>query len=145
MSELTPFRVEVRDIPPPSDDSMPSASRGLRQTGDSLAERQAKLNVDIKNGKAIFRQKPMSFEKMTETMQGAHSSCGIGLHAHTTRFRDGEFQGMARVTRTASGTCIGPNTSELLAAYRQVHPREVCPILSLFDSKANASPATKQS
>jgi hypothetical protein len=26
--------------------------------------------VEIKNGKVIFRQKPMSFEKMTETMQG---------------------------------------------------------------------------
>jgi hypothetical protein len=36
------------------------------------AERQAKLSeVEIKNGKVIFRQKPMSFEKMTETMQGA--------------------------------------------------------------------------
>ncbi|KAH9053883.1 chromatin assembly factor 1 subunit A-domain-containing protein [Lactarius vividus] len=42
---------EVRDPPPPT------------------TERQAKPSVDIKNGKAIFRQKPMSFEKMTETMQ----------------------------------------------------------------------------
>ncbi|KAI9434015.1 chromatin assembly factor 1 subunit A-domain-containing protein [Lactarius indigo] len=42
---------EVRDLPPPS------------------TERQAKPCVDIKNGKAVFRQKPMSFEKMTETMQ----------------------------------------------------------------------------
>ncbi|KAI0303427.1 hypothetical protein B0F90DRAFT_1371375 [Multifurca ochricompacta] len=33
-------------------------------------ERQVKPSeVDIKNGKAIFKQKPMSFEKMTETMQ----------------------------------------------------------------------------
>ncbi|KAI9508476.1 hypothetical protein F5148DRAFT_1375796 [Russula earlei] len=33
-------------------------------------ERHAKtLDVDIKNGKVIFRQRPMSFEKMTETMQ----------------------------------------------------------------------------
>ncbi|KAI0253932.1 chromatin assembly factor 1 subunit A-domain-containing protein [Lactifluus subvellereus] len=33
-------------------------------------ERQAKASdVEIKNGKVIFRQKPMSFEKMTETMQ----------------------------------------------------------------------------
>ncbi|KAF8270368.1 hypothetical protein EI94DRAFT_1723062 [Lactarius quietus] len=51
MSELAPHIDEVRDVPPPS------------------AERQTKPNVDIKNGKAIFRQKPMSFEKMTETMQ----------------------------------------------------------------------------
>jgi hypothetical protein len=28
-------------------------------------------DVEIKNGKVMFRQKPMSFEKMTETMQGA--------------------------------------------------------------------------
>jgi len=35
-------------------------------------ERQMKPgDVEIKNGKVIFRQKPMSFEKMTETMQGA--------------------------------------------------------------------------
>ncbi|KAH9028140.1 chromatin assembly factor 1 subunit A-domain-containing protein [Lactarius pseudohatsudake] len=51
MSELAPQTDEVRDLPPPT------------------TERQAKPSVDIKNGKAIFRQKPMSFEKMTETMQ----------------------------------------------------------------------------
>jgi chromatin assembly factor 1 subunit A len=35
-------------------------------------ERRAKPSeVEIKNGKVIFRQKPMTFEKMTETMQGA--------------------------------------------------------------------------
>jgi hypothetical protein len=39
---------------------------------------------------------------------------------------------MARVAHTAPGTCIGPNTPELLAAHRQVHPREVCPILPLL-------------
>ena len=39
---------------------------------------------------------------------------------------------MARIARTAPGTCIGPNTPELLAAHRQVHSREVCPILPLL-------------
>jgi chromatin assembly factor 1 subunit A len=27
--------------------------------------------VEIKNGKVIFKQKPLSFEKQSETMQGA--------------------------------------------------------------------------
>jgi hypothetical protein len=46
-------------------------SRGADETSSFLAERQAKpIDVDIKNGKVIFKQKPMSFEKMTETMQG---------------------------------------------------------------------------
>ncbi len=68
----SPFRAdEVRDLPPPTSESASSASRGTRKAGNFSAERQAKLNVDIKNGKVIFRQKPMSFEKMTETMQGA--------------------------------------------------------------------------
>ena len=72
----SPFRIdEVRHLPPPTGEPVPSASRGIRQTGDFQAERQAKPNVDIKNGKVIFRQKPMSFEKMTETMQGAQSRC----------------------------------------------------------------------
>ena len=34
--------------------------------------------VEIKNGKVVFRQKPMSFEKMTETMQGVYSQHGGG-------------------------------------------------------------------
>jgi hypothetical protein len=39
---------------------------------------------------------------------------------------------MVRVTRAAPGTCISPNTPELLAAYRQVYPREVCLVLPLL-------------
>ncbi|KAI9455565.1 hypothetical protein BJY52DRAFT_1224586 [Lactarius psammicola] len=70
MSELASHIDEVRDLPlPPSSEFVPSASRATRKTRDFLAERQAKPSVDIKNGKAVFRQKPMSFEKMTETMQ----------------------------------------------------------------------------
>ena len=75
----------------------------------------------------------MSFEKMTETIQGAQSQCGIGLGTHTTRRkRYGQFQGMARVACTAPGACIGPNTPELLAAHRQIYSRKVRPILLLL-------------
>jgi hypothetical protein len=49
---------------------------------------------------------------------------------------------MAGVTRAAPGTCIGPNTSELLAAYCQVYPREVCPILPLL-TQAKRVPSDK--
>ncbi|KAH8983583.1 hypothetical protein EDB86DRAFT_3050268 [Lactarius hatsudake] len=68
MSELAP-QTDVRDLPPPTSEFGSSPSCRTHKTGVLLAERQAKPNVDIKNGKAIFRQKPMSFEKMTETMQ----------------------------------------------------------------------------
>ncbi len=44
---------------------------GLAKTSSfQIAQQTKRSDVEIKNGKVVFRQKPMSFEKMTETMQG---------------------------------------------------------------------------
>lgn len=37
-----------------------------------IAPQMKRSEAEIKNGKVVFRQKPMSFEKMTETMQGVY-------------------------------------------------------------------------
>ena len=39
-----------------------------------IASKPKPKNVDIKNGKVVFKQKPVSFDKATETMQGASST-----------------------------------------------------------------------
>jgi chromatin assembly factor 1 subunit A len=50
---------------------LPSLIVGTSKTSSFPAGPQTKQSdVEIKNGKVIFKQKPMSFEKMTETMQG---------------------------------------------------------------------------
>ncbi|TFY78564.1 hypothetical protein EWM64_g5445 [Hericium alpestre] len=45
------------------------SSKGKAEASTSNGKLEKKALVEIKNGKILFRQKPMSFEKATETMQ----------------------------------------------------------------------------
>ena len=42
----------------------------LTHASSRLARTEKPSLVELKNGKVIFKQKPMSFEKLSETMQG---------------------------------------------------------------------------
>ena len=62
---------KARDPPPSTSEYPLSSSRGISVTGSFPVGLPAKQSgLEIRNGKIVFRQKPMSFEKMTETMQG---------------------------------------------------------------------------
>ena len=50
---------------------------------------------------------------------------------------------MARVAHTAPGTCIDPNTPELLAAHRQIHSREVRPPILPLLTRGKRIPSDK--
>jgi hypothetical protein len=52
--------------------------RAAKLSDDSLEKPEKPPLVELKNGKLVFRQKPLSLEKLSETMQGASDHLRFG-------------------------------------------------------------------
>lgn len=52
--------------------------------------------VELKNGKVVFKQKPISLDKHSETMQGWLLDRPLGSPCLQARFRDCQISGNAR-------------------------------------------------
>jgi chromatin assembly factor 1 subunit A len=94
--------------------------------------------VELRNGKVYFKQKPLSFEKQSETLQGlfgvySYGSQGSFSNSEIVKFRDMLEE---RISKQEPPFASFPNEHKPLVA-KLAHERSVLSVMLLVASKSH--------